>query len=376
MRNFALSILVSSILFQYCSGQGSPPWEHPLLTAFSIDGIHFSNPALFQDSSGVPCAIHWKGDTIICVFQWFREPVGSSSWDRVAVKYSYDDGIGWTDPVPVQFTNMPANFQRPFDPTLVKLGNDSLRIYFSSSDGMPVNGDSIINTYSAVSTDGLNFEFEPNARVDLPDHRLIDPALIYFNHALHYLSPAGAPQDGAFHFLSQDGLHFNQVQDIHSDSLHNWTGNYVINDTNELRFYGCGSQNIWYNSTPNGGVWNGYISTNLAGGDPSVFRKSNGDYQIIFTGMSAPVSVKGQKNSSSGYVLFPNPAMSFFDLEDKSANISTGHFYLYNENGSYILSDDFIQRIRVPVHQLHKGKYYVVIVSENGRVCLPLTILK
>ena len=52
------------------------------------------------------------------------------SWDRVAVKYSYDDGIGWTDPQPVQFTNMPANFQRPFDPTFGKLGNDSLRIYF------------------------------------------------------------------------------------------------------------------------------------------------------------------------------------------------------------------------------------------------------
>ena len=96
---------------------------------------------------------------------------------------------------------------------------------------MPVNGDSIINTYSAVSTDGLNFEFEPNARVDLPDHRLIDPALIYFNHALHYLSPAGAPHRMAlFIFFHKTDCIFNQVQDIHSDSLHNWTGNYVIND--------------------------------------------------------------------------------------------------------------------------------------------------
>ena len=132
---------------------------------------------------------------------------------------------------------------------------------------------------------------------------------------------------------------------------------------NELRFYGCGSQNIWYNSTPNGGVWNGYVSTNLAGGDPTVFQSRMEIIKIILLECQLRFLFRGRKFSIR-ICTFPNPAMSFFNLEDKSAKISTGHFYLYNENGSYILSDDFIQRIRVPVHQLHNGKYYVVIVRK------------
>ena len=187
-----LSLVFTLSLFQIHKSysQGNPPWERPLKIATSNDGTTFSNFAIFQDSSGVPSAVKWHGDTLICAFQWFRLPQNSVTWDKVAVKYSYDGGINWTQPVPIIINNLPVNFQRPFDPTLAVINNDSIRIYYSSSNGMPVGGlDSSINTYSAVSTDGINYQFEINPRFDHSTNRVIDPAVIHFNGIWHYSAP-------------------------------------------------------------------------------------------------------------------------------------------------------------------------------------------
>ncbi len=177
-----------------------------------------------------------------------------------------------------------AGYQRLFDPTLAVLSPDSLRIYFSSSVGLPPMGlDASVNTYSAVSADGLHYAFEPGPRVDVADNKVIDPAVIEFGQGWHYIAPIGAPQQGAYHFVSPDGVQFFQVANIPSDNQHNWTGNYMLNSENELRFYGNGPM-IWYNASPNGGVWNGFVATNLNGGDPSVVRLGPDRYFIVFVG--------------------------------------------------------------------------------------------
>jgi hypothetical protein len=210
--------------------------------------------------------------------------VGGPTWDRVAVKFSFDLGSTWTEPQVIVVNGLPPTFQRPIDPTLVVADGDSLRVYYSSSDGMPPpGGDSIINTYSAVSADGVNYTFEPGPRVDHPTSRVIDPAVIWFRGGWHYASPIGAPQDGAYHYVSPDGLNFSRVPDIPSDASHNWTGNFVVDDTNDLRFYGCGPV-IWFNSSPDGGNWTGYTPTNLHGGDPSVVKLSASDYLMVCVG--------------------------------------------------------------------------------------------
>lgn len=260
------------------------PYERPLKISSSNDGITFTNTAIFQDSSGVPSVIRWKGDTLACVFQWFRLPRNSPSWDRVAVKFSYNAGQTWTEPTPIVINGLPAKYQRPFDPTLAVINNDSLRIYFSSSNGMPIGGlDSLVNTYSAVSTDGITYTFEPNARFDVVSKPVIDPAVIYFNGMWHYEAPSGPPQDGAYHATSNDGLNFTYQGKYTSDNQHNWTGNYMLNTPSELRFYGSGAT-IWYNYSLDGTTWQGYTNTNLIGGDPSITRLSDGKYVAIYVG--------------------------------------------------------------------------------------------
>ncbi|MCX6231400.1 MAG: T9SS type A sorting domain-containing protein [Bacteroidetes bacterium] len=303
-----MRIKIFSILFFILfSVQGicQYPWNNPLKIAWSSDGINFSTPSVFQDSAGVPSVIRWKGDTLIAAFQWFRLPNPSPSWDRVATKLSFDNGISWTQPGPINLIGLPVNFQRPFDPTLCVFNNDSLRIYFSSSNGMPGSYDSIIDTYSAKSTDGVNFYFEPSARVNEPNNRVIDPAVIFFNNSWHYLSPVGAPQQGAYHYISPDGLNFTKVPDIASDNTHNWTGNYMIESSSELRFYGSG-QYIWYNSSPNGGIWNNYINTTIQGGDPSVLKTANNNYLMIYVGQPYSIGINDNEKEIP-FAVYPNP---------------------------------------------------------------------
>ncbi len=345
------------------------PWERPLKMAWSTDGITFNTPTLFQDSSGVPSIVKWKGDTLIAIFQWFRVPNPSASWDRVAVKFSYDNGINWTEPTPIVVDGFPSTYQRPFDPTLVVLNSDSVRIYFSSSDGFPVGGlDSTVNTYSASSIDGVNYTFEANARVDEDTNRVIDPAVIFFNNACHYISPIGSPQQGAYHYISPNGINFMKVQNIPSDNNHNWTGNYVINDSNDLRFYGAGANGIWYNSTPNGGMWNGYVNTNIQGGDPSVVKVSATNYLIVFVGSSYTTGIDVEAVDENSITVYPNPAGNWINVKSGSELISSNYIVI-DRNGKIVLSGKILSgNFEIDLGTLPDGIYLVRVGEKREQI--------
>jgi hypothetical protein len=151
----------------------------------------------------------------------------------------------------------------------------------------------------------VNFYFEPGPRVDHPTNPVIDPAVICFDGLWHYLSPMGTPQEGAYHYISPDGMDFEAVPNIPSDPQHNWTGNYVANTNDELRFYGTGRPRVWFNSSPNGGEWTGYTNTNILGGDPTVVRRSLGSYLMVYVG--TPYLPAGEPPiQPSGFRLFPS----------------------------------------------------------------------
>lgn len=332
-----LSLLVLLVMTSTLYSQNYP-WERPLYMAWSNDGTTFNTPTVFQDSSGVPSVVQWKGDTLICAFQWFRIPVASPSWDRVAVKFSYDNGATWTQPTPIVIHGFPSNYQRPFDPTLHVFNSDSIRMYFSSSDGLPMGGlNATVNTYSAKSIDGINYFFEANARVDEPNNRVIDPAVVFFNNAYHYLSPIGSPQQGAYHYVSPNGINFTKVQDIPSDNNHNWTGNYMIQATNELRFYGAGFMGIWFNSTPNGGVWNGFVNTNIQGGDPSVLKISATNYLMVYVGNPYTTGINNGPAVQHNVSVYPNPATDQIHIQADAALVGSTYI-IYDDTGKSLLS--------------------------------------
>ena len=354
-----LSILLFSCLNVF--PQNNYPWNRPLKMAWSNNGITFDTPVIFQDSSGVPSLIKWKGDTLVCVFQWFRQPMNSITWDRVAVKFSYNAGITWTQPTPIIVKGIPNNYQRPFDPTLAVISNSSLRIYFSSSNGMPVGGlTSIVDTYSAISSDGINYNFEPDARVDDAIRPVIDPAVIYYKGLWHYAAPSGAPQDGAFHYTSNNGINFIQQAKFTSDNTHNWTGNIMLNIANELRFYGSG-QKIWYNSSSDGFAWQGYINTTLIGGDPSVVKAGNTKYLAVYVGEPYSVGIKKNAISEGQKQVYPNPFTHKINVIQDSGN----EFYeLNNSMGHAIWTGKQIEQ--QDFSGLSTGLYFLKVKNKTS----------
>ena len=376
MKNKFVPHVLLSVQFLFLTifsfAQGHPPWESPLKMAWSTDGTQFNNQSIFQDSSGVVSLIRWKGDTLVCVFQWFRLPNPSPSWDRVAVKFSYNAGINWTAPLPIVVNGLPPNSQRPFDPTLAVLNKDSLRIFFSSSNGIPLMGlDSIINTYSAVSSDGIHYNFEPNARFDHPTKPVIDPAVIYFNGIWHYSAPAGPPQDGAYHATSSDGIHFFQQGNYPSDNTHNWTGNFMVNAPGELRFYGSGMF-VWYNVSSNGGIWQGYVNTNIAGGDPSVVKLSNGNYLMIYTGQPYLTGVEVQQSLNSQVRLLPNPATHLIGVEGL---ISEMEFQILSPEGMKEQIGKIGPGESIDISGLGSGLHLFLLSGSNQNMLLKLVKL-
>ncbi len=313
MRKVFLCIIIFCLFIQFLQAQ---PWRNPLKICRSSNGSDFNSIQTFQDSSGVPNVIMLPSGVLISAFQWFRQPVGSPSWDRVAVKFSSDSGISWTQPQPIVVNGLPGNFTRPFDPTLAVTDNGRIRIYFS--DGMTMIPDTSVNTYSAISDDGINYTLEPGIRFTLPDRPVIDPAVIKFRGLCHLVNPfTNQTSGGAFHNISNDGLNFTRVADIPSDNAHSWIGNYMIKDTNELRFYGSG-MGIWYAYSPNGGTWSSYFSTNVTGGDPSVLKLSESNYLMIYTGPPYSTSISSNSNSVNDFYLYqnyPNPFNPVTNLE-------------------------------------------------------------
>jgi hypothetical protein len=338
------------------------PWENPLMISESTDGITFNSATFFQDSSGVPCMVRWKGDTLVCAFQWFRIPQPSPTWDRVAVKFSYDNGINWTLPVPISINGLPGNYHRPFDPTLAVV-NDSIRIYFSSSDGMPVGLDSSINTYSAISSDGINYLFEPFPRYDHPTTKVIDPAVIFFNGQWHYTSPAGAPQDGAYHCTGNDGLHFSLLNTILSDPMHNWTGNLMVADSGELRFYGSG-QHIWFNTSYDGNIWLGYTNTNLVGGDPSIIRVDSTHYIAIYVGQpySTNIEIEESKLHNQNFSV----QVHYGSISVNNPLSSDFNFTLYSETGAKIISGISANDASICTAGIKSGIYFLSLEIKSA----------
>lgn len=326
--------------------------------AWSADGSNFGTAEVFQDSAGVPSMIRWKGDTLACVFQWFRKPVNSATWDKVAIRFSYDAGLTWTSPQPITVSNFPVNYQRPFDPTLAVVNGGTLRIYFSSSDGLPSGGqEALIDTYSAVASDGVHYTFEPNARFDHPTVRVIDPAVIYFNGAWHYLAPAGAPQDGAFHAMGTNGLEFLQQPNITSDNTHNWTGNLMVNAPGELRFYGSG-QRVWFNSSNDGSTWQGYFNTSIAGGDPTVVRISASRYLAVFV---AERYITGLEPKAPQTVsVSPNP---FHDVFRICGIDGSFQYWLSDVTGRLVMSGTQLNDESITAPDISHGLYILRIQS-------------
>jgi len=280
VSNSGGSVTSAAVDVKVVAAQG--PWTQDLKIAVGADANRFGTPVTFVAQAGVVSMAKRANGQLIAVFQWF--PFASpSAFDLVAASFSDDGGRTWTAPRSLTFTGLPAVYQRPFDPTVTVREDGSLRLYFtcspSSGPNPPVNG----GFCSATSTDGLSYSVEPGQRF-YPGRSTVDCAVIRWNGQWHLTSPIGAPQEGAYHAVSADGLTFTRIADIPSAINLNWTGNLVTVGA-ALRFYGSP---LWYASTADGVTWSSPVSLGIQGGDPAVVEAEVGRWLIVFTGAPGP----------------------------------------------------------------------------------------
>lgn len=268
-------------------GNSNGPAHRDLQGWVSEDGIYFDAVGAFQRCADVPSLAAGADGEVLAAFQAFVSQSVPEQWDRIAIRRSGDDGRTWGEVEFVTIDGLPEAAGRPFDPTVVyNPRTKGWHLYFS----MGWNGtelDDSVCTYSAQSSDGVAYTWDPYARFCAEGMAVIDPAVIRAGDTWWYSAPRGAPQDGAYFAVSDNGLQFTERPLIPSDRHHNWTGNFVASDEG-VRFYGAEGNYpednlLWYSESVDGGLsWSEYIRTDVpAGKDPGITRLSDGMWLML-----------------------------------------------------------------------------------------------
>jgi len=282
------------------------PWDNDVLVYHAAAG-KVEKLATFE-RAGVPTVARVKDGRLIAAFQHFPAD-DNRNFDRVAVRFSSDEGRTWTKPEPIVVSGMEPGLVRPFDPTLVPLSDGRVRLYFTSNRDRDFRR-STPAIYSAISTNGIHYNFEPGVRFAVEGRIVIDCAAALHNGVIHLIVPdnGGAedfmtrPQRGqeppggnGYHAVSRDGLKFERVADVNLSSMRNrWLGN-LQSDSGRLVFFGTGP-GPWPVTSKDGVTWEADADPVRApGADPGAVKLRDGSWLLVVTGPPRP-GTPGSRN--------------------------------------------------------------------------------
>jgi hypothetical protein len=269
------------------------PWDQDVAVwRVGRDGI-VERLGVFE-RAGVATLARLKDGRLIAAHQHF--PADSAAdFDKVAVHFSEDDGRNWTRPQVIQLTGLPEGMRFPFDPTLVPLPDGQVRLYFTSLRGRQTR-QSVPGIYSALSKDGIHYEFEPGMRFGIDGRRVIDCAVVLHRGVFHLFAPdngaAGRRSEDSeamdgrgYHAVSDDGLNFRRVDDVQIEGRHRqWLG-CAQSDGQIITFYGTGD-GVWTASSEDGASWKPGSTLGIRGADPGMIALPDGS--LVLVGTTAP----------------------------------------------------------------------------------------
>jgi hypothetical protein len=312
MRNMlsrcVLSILIGGVISAFALAREGPgirrerrpepvgprPWENDVGVFRVLPEGAPERLATFE-RAGVPAIARLKDGRLIAAHQHFPERP-SPDFDKVAVHFSSDDGRTWTGPEVIQVNGLPEGMRFPFDPTLVPLADGRVRLYFTSVQRGPQREPSPPAIYSAISKDGVHYEFEPGIRFGVADRSVIDCAVVVHDGRFHLYSPdngAGPHPDPArsvrgraYHAGSDDGLTFRRLDDVNHPEGGNWLG-CAQSDGKVIRFFGTG-RGIWTATSEDGAVWKPGRTLSVPGADPGVVALEDGTFIVVATTAPRP----------------------------------------------------------------------------------------
>jgi hypothetical protein len=286
---------------------GPGPWNNDVLV-FRVTPDRRSEQVATFERAGVPTVARLYDGRLVAAHQHF--PADSDAdFDKVAVRFSADEGRTWTPPRTIRVAGLPDGMRFPFDPTLVPLPDGRVRLYFTSVRTRPRVPDSPA-IYSAVSTDAIDFVVEPGVRFGVEGRPVIDCAVVLHEGVFHLFAPdngtgplpngptpaGGAgpaplrpanepPPAGAYHATSRDGLTFARQTDIGGDGRRRWLGN-AMSEKDAIVFVGTGGQGgVWVAKSRDGVSWEPPQLMPIGpGADPGAVPLKDGALLIIVTG--------------------------------------------------------------------------------------------
>jgi hypothetical protein len=275
------------------------PWDNDVVVYRARHDGRVEQLAIFE-RAGVPTTVRLPDGRLLAAFQHFPQDDGRH-FDRVAVSFSNDEGRAWTRPVPLAVEGMEPGLARPFDPTLVALRDGRIRLYFTSNRS-PDFRRSTPAIYSAVSTDGIRYVFEPGVRFAVEGRLVIDCAVALHDDVFHLVVPDNGTADDmrtnqerrepprggrGYHAVSRDGLVFERVADVALPAHNRWLGT-MQSDRGRLIFFGTGP-GPWPVASVDGTSWTPDADrVQVPGADPGAVRLRDGSWLLLVTGPPRP----------------------------------------------------------------------------------------
>lgn len=286
------------------------PWNRDVIV-YRVSGGGAAEKAAVFERAGVPTIARMKDGRLIAAHQHFPEN-DRENFDKVAARFSSDEGKTWTGPQVIRVTGLPDGMRFPFDPTLVALPDGRVRLYFTSLKGRRFEEDRPA-IFSAISADGLSYTFEPGVRFGVEGRPVIDCAAVLHKGVFHLFAPdngtqlrpgerpgheeeSARPRAGiGYHATSKDGLEFSRAEDVKISGDRRWLGN-ALSDGKEITFIGTGDPGapgsgqrrggVWMAVSKDGASWDPVGAPDVMGGDPGAVRSRDGGLVVVITGES------------------------------------------------------------------------------------------
>jgi len=185
------------------------PLQNRILIATSSDGLVWTKlNQVFADNADVPDALIGPNGNVYVYYQGLWTP----TQDGIMVAISADGLTNWTH-YQVSIPGTQTWPGKSCDPDILVEGT-TFRLYFT---GEP-NGDGSPESYSATSTDGINFTLESGIRFQIGGSMVLDPSLLKAGSTYQYFA-GGAPPGYNWHAHSTNGLTFVQQPDFSAENL-------------------------------------------------------------------------------------------------------------------------------------------------------------
>ncbi|MCC7186344.1 MAG: exo-alpha-sialidase [Acidobacteria bacterium] len=273
----------AAIVFAQHAGLASAamPWTHDV-AVLTIDATGASRTVATFPRGGVSTLARLPNGRVVAAYQYFPEGRSHPDLDRIAVRFSDDEGETWSEARVIAPSGLPTELRSPFDPALVTLSDGRLRLYFTSMsarDGWPA-------IYSAISTNGLDYSVEPGVRFAVSNHAVIDSTVVLHQGQFHIIAPDGGRHVDqvwqqarathtaglAYHAVSDDGLRFTRLDDVVL-AKRRWLGS-AYSDGRQMTFFGTGDRGeVWTATSPDGHTWTPGPTIGPAGSDPGAVAR-------------------------------------------------------------------------------------------------------